>query len=756
MKFISIGFVVVYFLTVLSKCLWSQTGTGGTQETVNQPGGGPGAKAIAMGGAFTAIADDGSSPFWNPAGLGFIERRIFSGYYIHQLLVAGAGYNFVSYLNPTLNFGSMGLGGFRIGVEDIDGRDNNNNPLGTFDQSEGEYFLGYAYRYSWLASGFMIKYVTQEADPKPNPVSDAGVGLDLGFMIKTPESKYQQFHLLKSSSFGLSFKNVLEPNLKLIQTAQTYPFKFSAGISKSFYPSLILGRWYSWKLDDKLVLALNLDKKKSDFSLKNWDLFQVAMGLEYRLYEMLSFRMGYTPGLFGIGAGGRLATLTFDYAFSYRDQYVGGTHHFSLSYEFGRSIEQLRQKVSHQRILTLEKKLSEKSVILVDEYLQKGIKEFENKNYDRALFYFQYAVDLGREISSHDENARTQISQKMSEIDNLLNKAKVALESEQMNRLVEAAVEKGRFFLEREKYFDAYFELIPAAEKLPKHPLLDSLVNLTKNKTQDTIIQEKEIQRFLNIGDEYFVDKKYPEAMEVWRKILVFDKNNYLAHLKIKRADINMMLEKAQVYRNEMRSDKYLELLYQTLKIDPENEMLQRLIREAETETASRKKIARVLFEDARKMEKSKNPDHPAIVHKLNEALRLDPSLREAKQLLDAILGKAFPQQPGVEMTAELRMEVRNRYEQGIKFYETDQLDRAIGEMEFVYSNDSTFEKVRDRLVMFYQLSGMREYVKNNLEKSIQEWEKALVVDPLDEKSRMYLEKANTRIKKIKEIERGQ
>ena len=29
----------------------------------------PGARATALGGAFTAIADDGNALFWNPAGL---------------------------------------------------------------------------------------------------------------------------------------------------------------------------------------------------------------------------------------------------------------------------------------------------------------------------------------------------------------------------------------------------------------------------------------------------------------------------------------------------------------------------------------------------------------------------------------------------------------------------------------------------------------------------------------------------------------
>ncbi len=47
-----------------------------------------GARAAGMGGAFTALADDGSGPFYNPAGIAFVERS--------QLSIAGSVYGIVS------------------------------------------------------------------------------------------------------------------------------------------------------------------------------------------------------------------------------------------------------------------------------------------------------------------------------------------------------------------------------------------------------------------------------------------------------------------------------------------------------------------------------------------------------------------------------------------------------------------------------------------------------------------------------------
>ena len=45
---------------------------------------GVGARALAMGGAFSSTADDGSSFFWNPAGLSYLTKIQISGMYAQQ------------------------------------------------------------------------------------------------------------------------------------------------------------------------------------------------------------------------------------------------------------------------------------------------------------------------------------------------------------------------------------------------------------------------------------------------------------------------------------------------------------------------------------------------------------------------------------------------------------------------------------------------------------------------------------------------
>ena len=83
-----------------------------------------GSRAAGLGGAFTALADDGSGPFYNPGGIAFVSRSqlsvagsvygVVSGTYVDALTV-GQGRHDFSYRNlntfPTATAGVWKLGG---------------------------------------------------------------------------------------------------------------------------------------------------------------------------------------------------------------------------------------------------------------------------------------------------------------------------------------------------------------------------------------------------------------------------------------------------------------------------------------------------------------------------------------------------------------------------------------------------------------------------------------------------------------------
>ena len=92
------------------------------------------ARALAMGGAFVAVADSYSAPYWNPAGLGRATGTSIGGMNTNKF---GLGINF-NYVGAAL-----GLGGFRVGgaflgemISGIDTFGPDGQPAGTVDNND--------------------------------------------------------------------------------------------------------------------------------------------------------------------------------------------------------------------------------------------------------------------------------------------------------------------------------------------------------------------------------------------------------------------------------------------------------------------------------------------------------------------------------------------------------------------------------------------------------------------------------------------
>src|SRR5262245_3289124 len=87
---------------------------------------GAGNRALALGGAFTALADDPSAPLWNPGGLGFVPRRQLAatGASLYGLDVQEA---FAGIVLPDWRYGTLAFTFRHLGVGGIEGRDDRNS-----------------------------------------------------------------------------------------------------------------------------------------------------------------------------------------------------------------------------------------------------------------------------------------------------------------------------------------------------------------------------------------------------------------------------------------------------------------------------------------------------------------------------------------------------------------------------------------------------------------------------------------------------
>lgn len=276
-----------------------------------------GARATALGGAYTALGDDAFSVFYNPAGTVFMDRKEMA--FSHNMWledISMENFSYVQQFSPKLSFlvaMNMMLSG------DIKGYDVDGNSTGSFNARETVVSSGISYM---VAKSFYVsvmgKYFSQSADD----LSTTAFGADFG-----AEYKHELFRL------GFSALNY-GTKLKLDRQAFDLPASLRVGISR--------------EIIKKFTLAVDWIKYNDSDA-------QIAVGGEYAIpfddegVQILFARGGYsnnhetdTGNGMTLGVGFKTSDLRLDYAFApYGD--LGNAHVFSLSLMFGDSRENLRE-----------------------------------------------------------------------------------------------------------------------------------------------------------------------------------------------------------------------------------------------------------------------------------------------------------------------------------------------------------------------------------------------------------------------------
>jgi len=283
---------------------------------------GAGARASAMGGAFTAVPGDPYAVYWNPAGLAYLEdERNIS--FFHNEYFQGLGQEFLSYTVPARGKGAWGLGlDYFYTAKDLERRSglNEGGDLVTVSPVEGKfgaYDLAFSAAYGRelrrdLALGAAMKVIRQSIDDE----SGVTAALDLGLL--------RSFNWRGSGyTAGLTVQN-LGPGIKLISRSYALPLTFKAGLSR------------------RLAETGGLISLEADKPIDNYPSF--ILGVEYPLTDRLALRSGYRYRLYGnelgawsgfsAGAGVAFDRLSFDYAFTPFGA-LGNSHRFSINLRFG-------------------------------------------------------------------------------------------------------------------------------------------------------------------------------------------------------------------------------------------------------------------------------------------------------------------------------------------------------------------------------------------------------------------------------------
>jgi hypothetical protein len=294
---------------------------------------GVGARALGMGSAFSAVANDATAAYWNPAGLAGLEQNEVN--FMHAYAFGGlANYDTIFGCYPAGKYGTFGGGLLRMAVQDIvitewddpDAEDRRPVVKREVNWSDNGFFVSYG-RPLWgkinIGGNFVfIRQGTGDVGTSSGQVVDLGV-------LAGPYGPFK---------FGAFAQNIVGRIKWSTGTTETIPFNLRVGSS---YSRVIT------PADSELTVALDGDIKNAGYDaaagFNAGDLsLDLHGGLEWWYRRVVALRFGVEKrqekhtDISG-GAGLRIETrrLTFGIDYAYlNDPGIGSSHRASASVGF--------------------------------------------------------------------------------------------------------------------------------------------------------------------------------------------------------------------------------------------------------------------------------------------------------------------------------------------------------------------------------------------------------------------------------------
>ena len=273
-------------------------------------------RAVALGGAFSALADDSGAVFVNPAGLALFDRREAALDFSTYLQDAKMGN--LSYAGM-MGWHRFGLGVTFMTVGGIEKRGLTDSvgavpELGTFDASDMAVTLAYAKKefspelMPRLDGGFSLKFIRSAIDTK----TAFAVAVDAGVIYRTTEK----------INLSMALQN-LGTKMKFVEESDPLPLNLRAGAL--------------YKASEKLNVAVEINEYLQDNKI------YPSLGAEYWFRNALALRGGYKFGYdtanlgsevgLSLGFGIKVQGLGVDYAFlPFGD--LGSIHRFGVWMQF--------------------------------------------------------------------------------------------------------------------------------------------------------------------------------------------------------------------------------------------------------------------------------------------------------------------------------------------------------------------------------------------------------------------------------------
>jgi hypothetical protein len=294
---------------------------------------GVGGRALGLGSAYVALANDVTAGYWNPAGLSKIDYPQFILMHDEQF-GSLVNHDYGAAAIPLGRTASLGISVIRVGVDDIPdtrnaGLDINGNPTSDFSQlsrldpnrvsyfssADWALFLTYARTVDEEFSyGANVKFIRRDM----GEFGATGVGFDLGALWSP----------IADLSLGAT-----------VQDVTTTLVAWNTGKNELISPTLKLGSAYRInELGGQFTPVVQCDFRfENRRSASTFHVGRISGdlhgGLEYLFKGIAALRAGYSDvGQWTFGAGVHLPKLMIDYSFAKFDaiDQPGNTHRISV------------------------------------------------------------------------------------------------------------------------------------------------------------------------------------------------------------------------------------------------------------------------------------------------------------------------------------------------------------------------------------------------------------------------------------------
>lgn len=247
---------------------------------------GEGARALALGDAFTALADDPSALFWNPAGLARLQSPQLL--LTHSFGLENTSNDFFGFAQP-LDLFSVGLGVNYSSMPAMDRLSEFGETLGSFAPYDLTLQAAGSLSWSGVSAGLTLQYFRQDL----GDASVQGMALNAGAKIPLISNRLLLGFALQNLGPPMTFVRQSAPlpwGIRLGGCFQLMPDWILAGeisLPSDNRPALHAGAEYQIRLSPSLAISPRLGMKSSPaYEADGLSGFSCGLGFQWAEYSL--------------------------------------------------------------------------------------------------------------------------------------------------------------------------------------------------------------------------------------------------------------------------------------------------------------------------------------------------------------------------------------------------------------------------------------------------------------------------------------